>query len=158
RMAYQPADDASVASRKQYFLRSMAVFQIARANWLYGGAMIGTLVAVSMLSKTSQRPLLEEVLYILSPAVLGFIGFALPCAAPPPRRRARPHPPPAPAVRSMLVERLALAKEEHARAKLEQLRAVSWRSRLMQVAVPVVCVAVYLLWNGSGIHQDAIKK
>jgi hypothetical protein len=28
----------------------------------------------------------------------------------------------------------------------------------MQVAVPVVCVAVYLVWSGSGIHQGAIRK
>ena len=152
RMAYQPADDASVASRRQYFLRSMAVFQIARATWLYGGAMIGSLVAVSMLSEGSERPVVEQALYILAPALLGFFGFALT------RRYVRTHLAHAPAVRHMLTEQIAVAKKEHAKAKLEQLRAVSWRPRLVQVAVPVVCIVGYLVWSGSGVHQEAIQK
>jgi serine/threonine protein kinase len=152
RMAYQPADDASVASRKQYFLRAMAVFQIARANWLYGGAMIGTLVALTILSDHDRGPLLEQVVYILGPALIGFVGFALT------RRYVRTHLAHAPAVRSMLSEQLVLAKNEYARAKLDQLKAVSWRFRLMQVAVPIVCIVVYLVWSGSGVHQDAIQK
>jgi hypothetical protein len=57
RIPYQPVDDESVASRHQYFLRSLAVFRVATANWLYGGAMIGSLTAVPILSAPGRRPL-----------------------------------------------------------------------------------------------------
>jgi hypothetical protein len=152
RMAYQPADEASVKSRQQYFLRSMAVFQIAGANWLYGGAMIGSLTAVTVLSEATRPSLVEQVVYILGPSLIGFIGFTLT------RRYAKAHLANAPAVRRMLAEQIATARDEHTRANLEQLRSVSWRSRLVQVAAPVACIVGYLLWTGSGIHQGAIRQ
>jgi hypothetical protein len=52
----------------------------------------------------------------------------------------------------------ALAETEHDEATLEQLRAVSWRTRALQVSVPVLCVVGYLVWTGSGVHQQAIRK
>jgi hypothetical protein len=64
----------------------------------------------------------------------------------------------APAVRSMLTQQIARARDEHARASLLQLRAVRWRTRLLQVAVPVVCILGYLVWSGSGVHQGAIRQ
>jgi tRNA A-37 threonylcarbamoyl transferase component Bud32 len=152
RVAYQPADEASVASRKDYFLRSLAVFEIVKANWLYGGAMIGSLTAVSILSETDRRPLVEQVLYILGPALIGFFGFGLA------RRYARTNLAEAPAVRRMLREQVELAKVEHARAKREELGTVRWQTQLLQVAVPIVCIVGYLLWNGSGVHQGAIRQ
>jgi hypothetical protein len=41
---------------------------------------------------------------------------------------------------------------------VEQLRAVSWRRRVLQAVLPVACIAGYLAWTGSGIHQDALRK
>ncbi|HEU4406690.1 MAG TPA: protein kinase [Polyangiaceae bacterium] len=152
RLAYQPADDASVSGRQQYFLRSLAVSRVAGANWLYGGAMIGTLTAVTILSEQSRRPLLEQALYILGPAVIGFAGFALS------RRFANGYLAHAPAVRRMLGEQIARAGDEHRRTMVEQLRAVSWRRRLAQLTVPVACIVGYLLWTGSGVHQGAIRQ
>ncbi|HWP10127.1 MAG TPA: serine/threonine-protein kinase, partial [Polyangiaceae bacterium] len=67
----QPADEASVTSRAPYFLRSIATFRAARAIWLYGGAMIGSLTAIRMLSESTERPLLERILYILGPSLIG---------------------------------------------------------------------------------------
>lgn len=151
RMAYQPADDASVSGRQQFFLRSRAVFQVAGANWLYGGAMIGTLTAVSILSERSRRPLLEQILYILGPSVIGFVGFTLT------RRFAVGYLSHAPAVLRMLDEQAARARAEHRRAAIEQLRRITWRRRLVQLTIPVVCIVGYLVWTGSGVHQDAIR-
>jgi serine/threonine protein kinase len=152
RMAYQPADDASVSSRHQYFLRSMAVFQIAKANWQYAGAMIGSLTAVTILSHEPRAPLVEQLLYVLGPAALGFLGFSLT------RRHTRAHLAAAPAVRRMLQEQVAASRDEQTRANLEQIRSVSWRPRLLQVAVPIVCIVAYLAWTGSGVHRHAIRQ
>jgi len=152
RLAYQPVDDASVASRHQYFLRSIAVFRVAMANWLYGGAMIGCLTAVTILSQASLRPLVEQALYILGPSLIGFIGYAFT------RRYVRTNLAHAPAVLSMLDDEIGRARLVRAWATYDQLRSVSKRRRLLQVAVPIACVAGYLLWTGSGIHQTAIRQ
>ena len=150
RMAYQPSDDASVAARKRYFLRSMAVFEVAGANWLYGGAMIACVTAVTILAR-GQRPLVEQVVYILGPSLIGFAGYALT------RRYSATHVANAPAVKRMLNDEIAAAEAEQASANLERLRAAPWRWRLVQVVVPVACVLAYLLWTGSGIGTKAIQ-
>ena len=152
RMAYQPVDQASIASRKRYFLRSLAVFRIARTNFLHAGAMIGSLTGLTILSGESRGPLIEQVLYVLGPSLIGFLGFALI------RRRVAAQLAGASAVRRMLEEQLALAREEHARANLDQIAVAPWRRRLLQVTVPVVCVIGYLVWSGSGLHQQAIRE
>jgi protein kinase-like protein len=152
RLAYQPADDASVSRRRQYFLRSLALSQVAATNWLYGGVMIGTLTAVTVLSARSRQPLVEEVLYILGPSVIGFVGFALT------RRFATSYLSYAPAVRKMLDEQIARADDERRRVVVERLRRVSWRRRLLQLTVPAACVVGYLIWTGSGVHQDALRQ
>ena len=77
RLPHQAADVASVASRPQYFLRTMAFFRIARASWLYGGAMIGCLTCITILSQKGRQPLAEQVLYISGPSLIGFVGFWL---------------------------------------------------------------------------------
>jgi hypothetical protein len=152
RVAYQPADDASVTSRKEYFLRSLAAFQIVKANWLYGGAMIGSLTAVSILSEHNKKPLVEQVLYILGPALIGFAGYFIV------GRYAKKHLAEAPAVRMMLREHALRVREEQKNATLDELRSVSWRTQLVQVAVPIACIIGYLVWNGSGVHQEALKQ
>jgi hypothetical protein len=152
RIAYQQVDDASVAGRQQYFLRSIAIFRVAMANWLYGGAMIGSLTAVTILSEGGRRPLVEQILYILGPSLIGFIGRALT------RRYVRAHLAHAPAVLSMVDDEIGRARLVHAWATYEQLRSVSWRKRLMQLTVPIVCIIGYLVWTGSGVHQQAIRQ
>jgi hypothetical protein len=152
RMPYQPVDAAWVSTRRQYFLRSMAVFQMAKANCLYGGTMMGTLTGVTILTQGRQEPLVTQLLYILGPSVIGFLGFTLI------RRKVIDHLASAPAVRTMLSQQLELGREEHAQATLSQLRAVPWRTRLVQVFVPLVCIVGYLAWTGSGVHQRAIRE
>jgi hypothetical protein len=152
RMAYQPVEAAWVSTRRQYFLRSMAVFQIAKASWLYGGAVMGSLNGVTILTHGHQGPLATQLLYILGPSVIGFLGFSLI------HRYVMTHLANAPAVRAMVAQRIALARDERARATFAQLRAVRGRTRLLQVAVPVVCILGYLAWGGSGVHQHAIRQ
>jgi len=152
RIAYQPVDGAWVSTRRPYLLRSMAVFQIAKACWLYAGVMMGCLTGVTILTQRTSRPLIEQLLSVLGPALIGVFGFTLT------RRYVIDHLAKAPAVRRMLDERIALAREEHRAATLAQLRSVSWRTRALQVALPVACIAGYLLWTGSGLHQHAIRQ
>lgn len=152
RMPYQPADEASVRSRKQYFLRSLAVFRVMRANWLYGGAMIGSLTAITILSQDQAQPLLEKVVYILGPSMIGFVGYWTS------QRYVRRFLNHAPAVQQMLETEKAEAKERQADVVLRHLTGVSLKWRLVQLSVPVVCVLAYLVWTGSGIHQQAIRQ
>jgi tRNA A-37 threonylcarbamoyl transferase component Bud32 len=152
RVAYQASDEASVASRPQYFLRSMAVIQVLKANWLYGGVMIGSLTAVKILSEGVARPLVEQVIYIIGPSLIGFIGFIVA------RRYATKPLAESPAVRRMLDDQLVRAAEERVTSLSERLRAVSWQTRVLQLTVPIVCIVGYLAWSGSGIHQHAIKE
>jgi serine/threonine protein kinase len=152
RMAYQPPDEASVKSRGQYFLRSMAVFRAASANWLYGGAVIASLSASSVLSDVAAIRPLEKILYILGPSLIGFAGYWVT------RRYVRGFLQQAASVRRMLAERCSHAKGEQRAVDFERLRDVPWRLRSTDLAVPVVCILVYLIWTGSGIQQQALRK
>jgi hypothetical protein len=152
RMAYQPVDGAWVSTRRRYFLRSMAVFQIAKSTWLYAGVMMGCLTAVTLLTQRSEKPLAAQLLSVLGPSLIGFLGFHLT------RRYVIDHLANAPAVRKMLKTQIALAEIEHGEATLSQLRAVSWGTRILQVSVPALCIVGYLLWTGSGVHEQAIRK
>jgi serine/threonine protein kinase len=152
RMAHQRADEASVGGRREYFLRSLAVFQIAKANWLYGGTMIAGLTAVTVLSDGSASPLVERVLYILGPALIGLAGYVWTTRWSKARLAA------APAVQRMIAEAIRAAQSENASAIVEQIGSVSWRRRLGQVALPLACLVGYLVWNGSGVHQQAIRE
>ena len=151
RIAYQPADEAAVTSRALYFLRSLAAFRVARATWLYGGAMIGVLTAITILTQGAAKPLVEKVLYILGPWLIGFMGYSVVA------RSVRGYLANAPAVQRMLDQRFADAREEQHRVNLAELEQAPWRWRLVQLSVPVVCLLAYLLWTGSGIHQEAIR-
>jgi serine/threonine-protein kinase len=150
RMAYQPSDEASVASRWQYFLRSVTVYRVARANWLYGGAVIASLTASTILSTGGAVRLLEKVLYILGPSVIGLGGYRLT------RRYVDAFLAQAPCVRAMLVERRQQAIHEQWQADLAQLGQATWRSRLGELAAPVACMLAYLVFTGSGIQEQAI--
>jgi hypothetical protein len=76
RLPYQPADEATIQHRAQYWVRSIAILRVARVNWLYGGTMIGGLSAMTILSRPVAVPLVHQVLYILGPSLIGFIGYA----------------------------------------------------------------------------------
>jgi serine/threonine protein kinase len=152
RIPFQPVDDASVASRHQYFLRSLAVFRVATANWLYGGALIGSLTAVPILSEGGRRPLVEQILFILGPSLIGFMGQALT------RRYVRAHLVDAPAVLQMVDDEIRRARLLLSSATVEQLRSVSWRRRLAQITVPIACIVVYVVWTGSGSPEHASRQ
>ncbi|HWZ92920.1 MAG TPA: serine/threonine-protein kinase, partial [Polyangiaceae bacterium] len=151
RLTHQPADDAAVASRQQYFLRSLATFRVGRAVWLYGGAMIGSLTAITVLSEAARQPLSEKIVYILGPSLVGFLGYAVT------RRYAQAYLEHAPAVQRLLKEQAALRRGQ-SRAKAERSVHAPWSWRLLQFAAPVVCMLAYLLWTGSGIHKNAVRE
>ncbi|MCA9672516.1 MAG: serine/threonine protein kinase [Myxococcales bacterium] len=152
RLTYQAVDQASVTTRKRYFLRSLAVFRIARTNFLYAGAMIGSLTGLTILSGQSRAPLVEQVVFVLGPSLIGFIGFVIM------GRKTAAYIADAPALQRMLDDELAVARHEHAIADLDVLRAASLRRRMLQLVVPLVCIAGYLIWSGTGFHQKALRE
>jgi hypothetical protein len=152
RIAYQPADEAAVSSRAQYFLRSMALFRVTRMIWLYGGAMIGALTAMTILSAGPGGPLVEKVLYILGPSLVGFLGYWIV------RSYVHAYVSHAPAVKKMFDQELGAARREQVQANLIELERSPWRRRLFELLVPILCILGYLVWSGSGIHQQAIQQ
>ncbi len=151
RLPYQPADQAAVEHRARYFARSLAVLRVARVAWLYGGAMIGVLTAMTVLSDPSSLALVKEVAYILAPSLVGFVGYAVT------RRRLSHFLRQAPAVEQLLARQIRTSRLELRRVVAQRLRQAPWRHRLLQLVVPFVCVAAYLIWTGSGIHRRAIR-
>ncbi len=147
----QPADAASVTSRSQYFLRSVATFRTARAVWLYGGAMIGSLTAIRILSGAGEQPLLVTILYILGPSVIGFIGYTML------RRATLRYVSEEPALAHMLEEQLAKARDVQRQANLAALESAPRRYAWLGLAAPVVCVAGYVVWLGSRVGLEAAQ-
>jgi hypothetical protein len=152
RTLFHAADEASVASRAKYFLRSIAALRVARGVWLYGGAMIGTLTAMRILSEDSAHPLLEKVVYILGPSLIGFVGYSAL------RRRMNGFLEQAPAVKRLLDEQADAAVARQREANLFVLGKIPWRWPIAQIAVPVACIAIYLLWTGSGLQRAALHR
>jgi hypothetical protein len=152
RAVFHAADEASVATRANYFLRSIAAIRVARGVWLYGGAMIGTLTAMRILSEEQAHPLLEKLLYIIGPSLLGFIGYSAL------RRQLDGFLAQAPAVRRLVAARTEAALVEQRRANLTVLERVPWRFPLGQIAVPLLCLAAYLLWTGSGLQRAVLHQ
>lgn len=152
RAEFHAADEASVATRANYFLRSVAALRVARGVWLYGGAMIGTLTAMRILSDDQGHPLLEKLLYIVGPSLIGFIGYSAL------RRRLNSFLDQAPAVRHLVAARTEAAMGLQRRANLSVLEHVPWRLPLGQIAVPLVCIAAYLLWTGSGLQRAGLHR
>lgn len=152
RLPYQPADEAQVLHRARYFVRSVAVFRVARVAWLYGGAMIGGLTAMTVLSRPVAAPLVKQIFYILAPSLIGFVGYGVT------RRYVHRLLDGAPAVRGLLGRRVESFREDLKRTSLELLKGAPWRHRILQLVVPFVCIVLYLLWTGSGVHQRAIQE
>ena len=152
RAAFHSADEASVATRRKYFMRSIAAIRVARAVWLYGGAMIGTLTAMRILSEDVPHPLFEKVLYIMGPSLIGFAGYSAL------RSRLNAFLEQAPAVKRLVVQRTEAALGEQRRANLAVLERVPWRLPLVQVIVPIACMAAYLLWTGSGLQRAGLDR
>src|SRR5258708_24724398 len=152
RMTYYPADEAQVASHSSYFMRSLAIFRVARANWLYGGAMIGSLTPITVLTEGNERPLVAKVLDILGPSLVGFVGYWAT------RRYVRTFLSHAPTVRRLVEERVRRATRESRAADLAQLERAPRRWLFLQLTVPLLCVVGYLAWTGSGTHQQAIRQ
>jgi hypothetical protein len=151
RASNQPADEASVASRGQYFLRSIATFRAARAIWLYGGAMIGSLTAIRMLSESTEHPLLVRILYILGPSLLGFIGYSMM------RRRTQRYLAHEPALERMVQLRVRQAHEAQRLANLAELEQASWRARWTQLAAPILGLTGYVAWIWSDVHHGSVR-
>ncbi len=152
RLPFQPTDEASVRNGSQYFLRSLAVFRVARVQWLYGGAMIGSLTALTILSEDASPSLVEQVLYIVGPTCIGFLGYSLL------KRTAHGYLAHSPAVARLVDRAVHKARLAQAQANVSQLETAPWRHRLFALLLPVACIAAYLLWTGSGLHQQAIQQ
>jgi serine/threonine protein kinase len=146
------ADEAFVATRGQYFLRSLATFRAARAIWLYGGAMIGSLTGIRMLAQASALPLLARILYILGPSLIGFIGYSVL------RRRTERYLAAEPALQRMVRDRIGQAREAQRIANRSALEEVSWSTRSAQLAAPVLGLFGYLLWNWSGLRHGSMRE
>jgi serine/threonine protein kinase len=147
----QPADEASVASRGPYFLRSIATFRAARAIWLYGGAMIGSLTAIRMLSESTERPLLARILYILGPSLIGFVGYSML------RRRTQRYLSQEPALERMVHARVEQARHAQRQANLTELQQASWRARWAQLAAPILGLTGYVAWIWSGLRHGTMR-
>jgi serine/threonine protein kinase len=152
RAVFHAADEASVATRAKYFLRSIAAIRVARGVWLYGGAMIGTLTAMRILSQEQSRPLLEKVVYILGPSLIGFAGYTVL------RRRLDRFLEQAPAVQRLIEQRSESAIAQQRRANLTVLEHVPWRLPVGQIAVPLMCLAAYMVWTGSGLQRAVLHR
>ncbi len=152
RLPYQPHDAAAVRGRTQYFLRSMSIYRVARVNWLYGGAMIGCLTALAILSGQSSAPLLQQVLYVLGPSLIGFVGYWLS------KRRVTRLLVSSPALARLVRTQIEIGKGESDEASINELAAAPVRRRFLELLVPVACIAGFLLFTGSGLHQRAIEQ
>jgi serine/threonine protein kinase len=145
------ADEASMTSRGPYFLRSLATFRAARAIWLYGGAMIGSLTGIRMLAEATALPLLVRILYILGPSLIGFVGYTML------RRGTERYLAEEPALKRMLTTRVRQAREAQRHANLSTLEQVSWRARSLQLAAPVLGLAGYVAWNWSDLRHGSMR-
>ena len=98
------------------------------------------------------RPLVEKVLYILGPSLVGFAGY---WAA---RRYVALYLIHSPAVRKLSRTPPSGCVKSNVRADLRQLELAPLGWRLLQLMVPVVCIVAYLFWTGSGVHKQAIRE
>jgi hypothetical protein len=57
-----------------------------------------------------------------------------------------------------VAQRTDAALVEQRRANLTVLEHVPWRLPLGQMVVPLVCIAAYLLWTGSGLHRAGLHQ
>jgi len=114
--------------------------------------MIGTLTAMRILSDEQGHPLLEKLVYIVGPSLIGFIGYSAL------RRRLNSFLAQAPAVRRLVTERTEAALIEQRHANLSVLERAPWRFPVGQIAVPLLCIGAYLLWTGSGLQRAGLNQ
>ena len=96
--------------------------------------------------------MVKQVLYILGPSLIGFIGYGVT------RRHLQTFLQHAPAVRRLLEDSVDRSQFEQSRVAAEKLAGSSLRYRLAQLALPVLVIVLYLIWTGSGLHQHAIQQ
>jgi serine/threonine protein kinase len=152
RLPYQLADEAAARGRKDYFLRSISIYHLARWLCLYGGTLIACITAMTVLSTghSASSPLLLALLHILAPALLGLAAFA--------------------GISVFLSRYLAqnrplteMVRRSTRRSKAQELKALyhycstsTWRSRLSQFIAPLLCLAAYALWISWGTRTEPL--
>lgn len=152
RLWYQPGDEATVQRRQTYLVRSVAIFRLARVYWLYGGVMVGTVTALTVLSRPAAEPLVYQLVYVLGPSLIGFVGYTIT------RRYLRNLLRNSPAVEQLIQRRIAGFRIDLARVTTTRLEQSERRTRILQFVFPVVCILLYLLWAESGVHRQAIQQ
>jgi hypothetical protein len=152
RLWYQPGDEATVQRRETYLVRSVAIFRLARVYWLYGGVMIGTVTALTILSRPAAEPLAYQLVYVLGPSLIGFVGYTIT------RRYLRSLLRNSPAVEQLIQRRIAAFGIDLARVTTTRLEQSARRTRILQFVFPFVCILLYSLWAASGIHRQAIQQ
>ena len=152
RLWNQPGDEATVQRRETYLVRSVAIFRLARVYWLYGGVLIGTVTALTILSRPAAEPLVYQIVYVLGPSLVGFVGYTVT------RRYLRSLLRNSPAVEQLIQRRIAAFRIDLARVTTTRLEQSARRTRILQFVFPFVCIILYLLWAASGIHRQAIQQ
>jgi serine/threonine protein kinase len=152
RLRYQPGDEATVQRRQTYLVRSVAIFRLARVYWLYGGVMIGTVTALTILSRPAAEPLVYQLVYVLGPSLIGFAGYTIT------RRYVRSLLGNSPAVEQLIERRIAAFRIDLARVTTTRLEQSARRTRILQFVFPFACILIYVLWAISGIHRQAIQQ
>ncbi len=152
RLWNQPGDEATVQRRETYLVRSVAVFRLARVYWLYGGVMIGTVTALTVLSRAAAEPLVYQLVYVLGPSLIGFLGYTVT------RRNLRSLLRNSPAVEQLIQRRIAAFRIDLAHVITTRLEQSARRTRILQFVFPFLCISLYALWAVSGIHRQAIQQ
>jgi len=152
RLRYQPGDEATVQRRETYLVRSVAIFRLARVYWLYGGVMIGTVTALTILSRPAAEPLVYQMVYVIGPSLIGFVGYTVT------RRYLRSLLRNSPAVEELIQRRIAAFRFDLGRVTAIRLEHSARRTRILQFIFPFVCILLYSLWATSGIHRQAIQQ
>jgi hypothetical protein len=152
RLWNQPGDEATVQRRETYLVRSVAIFRLARVYWLYGGVMIGTVTALTILSRAAAQPLVYQIVYVLGPSLIGFLGYTVTL------RNLRSLLRNSPAVEQLIERRIAAFRMNLARVTTTRLEQSARRTLILQFVFPIVCIGLYFLWAASGIHRQAIQQ
>jgi serine/threonine protein kinase len=152
RLWNQPGDEATVQQRETYLVRSVAIFRLARVYWLYGGVMIGTVTALTILSRPAAQPLVYQLVYVLGPSLIGFVGYTVTL------RNLRSLLRNSPAVEQLIERRIAAFRVDLAHVTTTRLEQSARRTRILQFVFPFVCIGLYFLWTASGIHRQAIQQ
>jgi hypothetical protein len=105
-----------------------------------------------ILSEGAEHPLLEKILYILGPSLIGFWGYSAL------RRRTKRFVAETPALERLLAERVSRARTQQRAANLSELERAPIHWQLAQLAVPIACLAAYVFWTSSSLSRDALRE